>query len=98
VFHETHSILEPSRTIAPSFGTFVVTLKSGKTLNGVKLGESEAMLTIADNQGQRHVLARKDIEDVSASAVSTMPDGLEQRLTQEEFVDLIAFLEPVMHL
>ena len=35
------SILEPSRAIAPSFGTFIVALKNGKTLNGVKIAETE---------------------------------------------------------
>jgi putative membrane-bound dehydrogenase-like protein len=86
------SILEPSRTIAPSFGTIAVTLKSGKLLNGVKVAQTEATLTLADNQGQKHILARADIQEQNESAVSTMPEGLEQRLTQEEFVDLIAFL------
>jgi putative membrane-bound dehydrogenase-like protein len=86
------SILEPSRTIAPSFGTIAVTLKSGKLLDGVKVGQSETTLTLADNQGQKHVLAKADIEEQHASAVSSMPEGLELRLTQEEFVDLIAFL------
>jgi putative membrane-bound dehydrogenase-like protein len=86
------SILEPSRTIAPSFGTFVVSLKNGKVLTGVKVTESETMLTLADNQAQKHVLAKSDIEEQQPSPLSTMPDGLEKRFTEEEFVDLIAFL------
>ena len=32
------SILEPSRTIAPSFGTLVIMLKNGKVFTGVKVG------------------------------------------------------------
>lgn len=86
------SILEPSRTIAPSYGTVVVTLKNGKTLTGVKVTETEKSLTLADNQGQKHELARADIEEQQASPLSTMPEGLEKRLSEAEFVDLIAFL------
>src|SRR5207253_167408 len=86
------SILEPSRTIAPSFGTLVVTLKNGKLLTGVKIAETEKMLTLADNQGQKHVLAKADIEAQQPSPVSTMPEGLEKRFTEDEFIDLIAFL------
>ena len=37
-------------------------------------------------------LAMDDIENREPSPVSTMPDGLEKRFTEEEFVDLIAFL------
>jgi putative heme-binding domain-containing protein len=90
--HIIESILEPSRTIAPSFGTYAIALKSGKTLSGVKLAETETAVTLADNQGVKHELSKRDIDEMNLSAVSTMPDGLEQRLTVDEFVDLIGFL------
>jgi putative heme-binding domain-containing protein len=86
------SILEPSRTIAPSFGTLGVTLKNGKVLSGVKVTETETTLTLADSQGQKHLLAKADIEDQRPSPVSSMPEGLEKRFTADEFIDLIAFL------
>jgi putative membrane-bound dehydrogenase-like protein len=86
------SILEPSRTIAPSFGTLVVVLKNGTMLAGVKTLENETTITLADNQGQKHLLAKGDIEEQQPSPLSTMPEGLEKRFTEEEFVDLIAFL------
>jgi putative heme-binding domain-containing protein len=86
------SILEPSRTITPSFGTLVVALKNGKVLTGVKIQENETTITLADNQGQKHLLAKSGIEEQQPSPLSTMPEGLEKRFTQEEFVDLIAFL------
>jgi putative membrane-bound dehydrogenase-like protein len=86
------SILEPSRTIAPSFGTIVVALKNGKVLTGVKVSETQTTLTLADNQGQKHTIARTDIEEQTPSPLSTMPEGLEKRLTEEELVDLIASL------
>jgi len=38
------------------------------------------------------VLAKADIDQQRASPISTMPDGLEKRLAEDEFVDLIAFL------
>ncbi|HYT91381.1 MAG TPA: HEAT repeat domain-containing protein, partial [Gemmataceae bacterium] len=86
------SILEPSRTISPSFETVLVVLKDGKTLSGVKVDETETSLTLADSEAKRHVLARVDIEEVRRHAVSSMPEGLERRLTEDEFVDLISFL------
>ena len=86
------SILEPSRTIAPSFETSVIILKSGKIITGVKVDENEKMLTLADNQGQKHMIAKADIDERQVSPISTMPDGLEKKFTPEEFSDLIAFL------
>jgi putative membrane-bound dehydrogenase-like protein len=86
------SILEPSRTIAPSFGTVVVTLKDGKVVTGVKIDDTETTLTLGDSQGQQQALLKTAIEEQRTSPLSTMPEGLEKRLTEEEFVDLIAFL------
>jgi putative membrane-bound dehydrogenase-like protein len=86
------SILEPSRTISPSFETTAVVLKNGKLLSGVKVAETETALTLVDSQAQKHVLPRADIDTTQRQAVSTMPDGLERRLTEDEFVDLISFL------
>ena len=67
-------------------------LESGQVLSGVKVAESETMLTLVDNQGQKQLVAKADIEEQKASPLSTMPEGLEKRITEEEFVDLIAFL------
>lgn len=86
------SILEPSRTIAPSFETLMVALKNGQVRTGVRVAETGDTLTLGDNQGQKHVLKKTDIEEQRPQPVSTMPEGLEKRLSPEEFVDLIAFL------
>jgi putative heme-binding domain-containing protein len=90
--HVIESILEPSRTIAPSFGAWTINLKTGKTLTGVKLAETDMALTIADTQGVQHTIAKTAIDEANPSPISTMPDGLEQRLSADEFVDLVAFL------
>jgi putative membrane-bound dehydrogenase-like protein len=86
------SILEPSRTISPSFETLVVVLKSGKLVSGIPAGETGASLTLVDTQGAKHVIARGDVEERQKSPASTMPEGLEQRITEDEFVDLVSFL------
>jgi putative membrane-bound dehydrogenase-like protein len=86
------SILDPSRTIAPSYQTILVTLTNGKQLMGVRVAETEKTLTLADRDGKKHMLARGDIEEQQPQAQSTMPEGLEKRLTEQEFIDLIAFL------
>jgi putative membrane-bound dehydrogenase-like protein len=85
------SILEPSRAIAPSYGAYAATLKNGETISGVKVAESEAGVTLADAQGIKYALAKTEIGN--PSLISLMPEGVEQTYTQDEFVDLIAFLQ-----
>lgn len=90
--HLIESILEPSRTIAPSYETLTVTLTSGRVLNGVKVSESETLLTLGDDQGKLHAVPKLEIDERIAQSRSTMPDGLEKRLTDREFLDLMTYL------
>jgi putative heme-binding domain-containing protein len=86
------SVLEPSRTIAPSFESTLVELKNGKVLSGIKVAETETTITLVDNETKKHAIAKDDIADQNKLTTSAMPDGLEKRLTEDEFVDLIAYL------
>jgi putative membrane-bound dehydrogenase-like protein len=86
------SILDPSRTIALSYQTVLVVLADGRQLTGVPVAETAKTLTLADNQGKKHELTKADIEERRPVPQSTMPEGLEKRLTEAEFVDLIAYL------
>jgi putative heme-binding domain-containing protein len=86
------SILEPSRSVAPGYESITLALADGRVLTGVRAGETDRTLTLADREGRRHEIAKADIEARTRQAQSTMPDGLEKRLTPEEFVDLVAYL------
>ena len=90
--HILESILQPSRTIAPSYESVAVALTNGQVLTGVKVTETAATLTLGDNQGKTHEIARDGIDELRVQTLSTMPEGLETKLTDQQFVDLIAFL------
>jgi putative membrane-bound dehydrogenase-like protein len=86
------SILEPSRSIAPSFDSVALALKDGRVLTGMRVAETDAIITLADQDGLKHAIPVADIESARRHSRSLMPDGLEKRFTREEFVDLIAYL------
>lgn len=90
--HVIESILEPSRTIAPSYETVTVALTSGLVLNGVKIAEDQQTLTLGDDQGKVHTIVNTTIDERHIQPRSTMPDGLEKKLTDREFLDLVTFL------
>ena len=70
----------------------MVALKDGRVFTGLPTDETAHSLTLADNQGQRHILAKPDIEERRPQPQSTMPDDLFKGMTTDEFVDLVAFL------
>jgi putative heme-binding domain-containing protein len=86
------SILEPGRTIAPSYESTRVELKNGQILTGIKVEETDTTITVVDSEAKRHVIARSRIDAVKKQPGSAMPDGLEKRLSEDEFVDLVSFL------
>ena len=86
------SILDPNRAVVPGFATVRLELKDERVLTGVKVGETDTTLTLADNEGKKHEVKKADIAAQRTVALSTMPEGLEKRLTEQEFVDLIAYL------
>jgi len=90
--HIIESILEPSRAIAPAFRNLSIRMKDGQEFTGVRVAETESTLTLGDAQGQGQELKKEQIEDLQILALSIMPEGLESGLTDEEFVDLVAFL------
>ena len=90
--HLIEALLEPSRSIAPSYQTRVVVLESGRVLTGVRVSETPTELTLGDKEGKLHKVIKSEIDEQSVQAISTMPDGIDKRLTQQEFIDLIAFL------
>ena len=60
--------------------------------DGARVTENESALTIGDAQGQMHTLKKDQIEEMRTLELSLMPEGLENGLTDAEFVDLVAFL------
>ncbi|MGD9856637.1 MAG: HEAT repeat domain-containing protein, partial [Planctomycetaceae bacterium] len=90
--HLIEAILEPSRTVAPSYENQTVVLGDGRVLSGVKVAETGELLTLGDEKGLLHEIPKADIEEMRSQSRSTMPEGLEKQMTEREFVDLIAYL------
>jgi putative membrane-bound dehydrogenase-like protein len=90
--HIVESILEPSRTVTPGFQTLLVRLADGSSVSGIKLTEDDRTLTLADQKGEKHKLAKAEIEAQHSQVTSTMPDNLTQQFSPDQFVDLVTFL------
>ena len=89
------SILEPDSSVPPQYQTQVITLKSGDVITGAVAGETpEALEVVVNPLASRPTRVLKvDIRDRAASTVSPMPGGLLNHFSQEEILDLLAFLQ-----
>ena len=87
------SVLEPSKVIAQGYETHRHHDDEGLTLTGVFKGETGDAISVMDKDGKPLRAPKKDIDERRFSPVSTMPNGLNDGMTLQDFADVIAFLE-----
>jgi putative membrane-bound dehydrogenase-like protein len=86
------NIVDPSREITAGFTMATVETKSGETVVGIIIAETDGALTLRLPGGPVRNLARVDVATIERSARSLMPEGIEAGLTPQEMADLLAFL------
>jgi putative heme-binding domain-containing protein len=92
------SILAPSKVVAEPYRTVRITTDDGRVISGQILPSSDYRspnLRIATNQvlpGQIIELPKSHIESHEISPQSPMPEGLLNTLSQDEILDLLAYL------
>jgi putative heme-binding domain-containing protein len=87
------SILYPSKQILDGYQQTEVRTKDGDVVAGVVKAETDADVTLYDASAQKIVVKKSEIKSRKVSQLSVMPEGLEQALSQQEFTDVVAFLE-----
>jgi putative membrane-bound dehydrogenase-like protein len=86
-------ILDPNAAIDSNFVNYSVTTKSGKVLTGLIATETASSITLRRAENQTEVVLRTDIDEITSSGVSLMPEGLEKTVSIEEMADLLQFLK-----
>ena len=75
------------------YENWIVRTKSGDVLSGRKTEETDDHVTILDSEGKYHDVKTMQMWIAKVKlAVSIMPEGLTQAMTQDELVDLVEFL------
>jgi putative heme-binding domain-containing protein len=85
-------IINPNAEIREGYQNSVVITESGRMLTGIVVEKDARVLVLRMADGQRVVLPKDDIESISASGISIMPEGLLDGLSDQEARDLFAYL------
>ena len=88
-------ILNPSKEINEQFVPIVITKTDGETVTGVIVnldGDRVMVNTDPANPFQQETVDRKKVKSIETSKFSPMPEGLLGMLTQEEILDMTAYL------
>ncbi len=88
-------ILEPSWRINEKYQSYLIELKSGKTVTGLILADTPTTVKLIENplvKAEPLEIRKADIEEKKALPTSLMPKGLLDKLTREEILDLLSYI------
>ena len=86
------NVFDPSLVIGAAYQATTVQTTKGRTLTGLVV-EDDAQRIVLKLQGAKlETIPRNEIDEISVSPVSLMPEGIEKQLKPQEIADLFAFL------
>jgi putative heme-binding domain-containing protein len=86
------SILFPSKAIADQYLSWIVETNNGLQITGLLVEETPDHITIRDANAKDTKIAKKEIASREKSAVSIMPADLLAYMTEDDLVDMVAYL------
>ncbi len=86
------SILDPSASVSPSFDLMHFSLASQEEVSGFVISDTAGSVTLRMEGGIVDEFRQDEILDRRKSAVSAMPDDLQEQMSVDDLVDLVEFL------
>jgi putative membrane-bound dehydrogenase-like protein len=90
----TH-ILDPNFYIPPQFVQYVAVDHNGRTYTGILTDQTSTSITLKREKEASDTLLRSNLEELSSTGKSLMPEGLEKKVSKRDMADLIAYLQSV---
>jgi putative heme-binding domain-containing protein len=84
--------LQPSLKIEEPFAAYTIVVDDGRIINGLLVEQSAAEVAVKTVERQVIRLARKNIEEMTKSEKSLMPERILSDLTAQEAADLFEFI------
>jgi putative heme-binding domain-containing protein len=86
------NILDPNREVNPQFVNYVLVTTDGRSMTGIVASETATSVTLRRAENATDTVSREQIEELRASGMSIMPEGLEKELSPDAMADLLAYL------
>ena len=87
------SIVDPSKEIKEGFQTYRLVTTDSKVFTGLKVKEDTKEVVIRDANGRDNRVAKDEVDSLTPSKMSLMPDNVVSQISYDQFIDLLAFLK-----
>jgi putative membrane-bound dehydrogenase-like protein len=90
------NILDPNRSVEARYVGYVAHTADGRTFTGFLQSETATSVTLVGADGQPQTFLRADLDSLTSTGKSAMPEGVEKDVTVAEMADLLAFLRTAL--
>ncbi len=86
------AILDPNRAVEARFVDYIAVTEDGLTHTGILASETGNNITLVGQEGKQQVILRSELESLTSSGKSLMPEGVEKDLSPQDLADVIAYV------
>src|SRR4029077_371688 len=86
------NVFDPSLVIGADYQARTIATAEGRVVTGLVAEESDQRVVLKVQGGKQEVVPRSEIEEMTTSELSLMPEDLEKMLKPQEIADLFAFI------
>lgn len=87
-----NAILDPNRAVEPRYLNYLAVTKAGVSHVGILASETSTSITLVAVDGKKTDILRGDLDELTSTGKSAMPEGLEKDIPLQEMADLLAYL------
>ncbi|WP_417381589.1 PVC-type heme-binding CxxCH protein [Gimesia sp.] len=87
------SILDPNKAVDGRYASYLAVTDDGRITTGILVSEQSNSITLKAQQGKVQTILRTQLDELSNSGKSLMPEGLEREIPLGAMADLLVFLQ-----
>ncbi|QDV42089.1 Cytochrome c [Stieleria neptunia] len=88
-----YDILDPNAKVEPRFTSYSILTAEGSVFTGLIESETSEAVILKMAEGKTKTIGRAEIDQMKASDVSLMPEGIEKDISPQQMADLLAYLK-----
>ncbi|MCI0334450.1 MAG: CehA/McbA family metallohydrolase [Planctomycetes bacterium] len=86
-------VLDPNRNVLPNFENYLCIDSNGRVTTGILTAQTATSITLLRQESETSTILRANIDELTSTGKSLMPEGFERNISREEMADLVAFLQ-----
>jgi putative heme-binding domain-containing protein len=86
------AILDPNRAVEARYVNYIAETKDGRSFSGLLQAETSTSITIVGAEGKPQTILRTNLESLTSTGRSAMPEGIEKDLKHQDLADLLAYV------